>query len=276
MRATRSLFALSAIACAAMGSRNLLQEGEPGAAGGAAATTATTKPVKEIRDYTKDMPQGMAPAVFHFRKETIKDPETDQVITESYKHPSLKVPLPVPTKEELLAIFTAPSEGEGNRASEQKYLLDLVSSAFYDQAREQINEFREDKANVGKEVTADALDYNKISITALANMPASERGNKPTDEEMKDFISDYVAVMSAGTQYGAAKIKAQVGVLEKQLAQVKTAKPVLEAFNLLLNQWAELTTKEAVSENQKVYDFLMARIKKWLAKEPTNLLADII
>jgi hypothetical protein len=236
-------------------------------ADGAAAGGATKQ------EAAPPAPAGMKNEVFHFRKEKVTD-ESGQEIGEVFKHPSVTIPLPLVTKELVLEIFSAPSEGDGNRATEQKYILDTLYDQIYLQAREQINEAREaQKDNKEFRVTADVLDYNKLNITALANMPASERGNKISEEDIKAFIADYVAIMPAALQKEASKIKAQAGLLEKGLRTVKTDKKVLEVMGQVLQVWAGTTT--ALEEHQSVYEMLKGRIDKWSKAEPKNVLEQI-
>lgn len=233
--------------------------------------TSTTSTSKKPEIKQVEIPAGMRAEIFHFRKEKVKDDEGDE-IGEAYKHPSIMVPLPMVTKEELAAIFAAPSEGEGSRASEQKWVIELINDAFYSQAREQINAFREESPKA--ECSAQVLDYAKISITALANMPASERGNKISEEDMNDFIADYVAIMPAATGKDASKIKKQAKLLQQGLRSVKTDKKVLELFDNLLAVWANATGDNLV-EHQAVYDMLTGRIKKWSTATPKNIMADL-
>jgi hypothetical protein len=221
------------------------------------------------------IPEGMKAQVFHFRKEKIKDPETQKEI-EVYKHPSVTMPLPMTTVEQVKDIFNAPTTGDGNRGAEQKFILDLISDAIYLQAREQINEFRESDKYKPKEVliTPDVLDYSKLTVTALANMPASERGSKVSEEDMAAFLQDYVAIMPAAANRDATKIKAQADILEKGLRTVKTDKKVLGVMRDLLTLWAANT--QNLEEHQEVYDMLTNRINKWLAAEPKNVLESIM
>ena len=218
------------------------------------------------------IPPGMRGQVFHFRKEKVKDPEGNE-LAETFKHPSLTIPLPVPTKEDIVAIFSAPSEGEGNRASEQKFIIDLLVDAFYSQVREQINDLRGD-GGPDKKVTVNDIDYNKLTIAALANMPASERGSKVSDEDIKAFLADYVTVMTAVSGKETKKITAQANMLEKGLRPVKTDKKVLDVFDKLLAMW--MANSSNAAEHQEVYDMLQGRIKKWMNKTPTNILDDIL
>ncbi len=217
------------------------------------------------------IPEGMKGEVFHFRKEKVKDEEGKE-IGEVKKHPSVTIPLPIPTKDEVLAIMTAPSEGEGNRAAEQKFILDLVMDAYYGQAREQINAYRD--SNKDATVTADIIDYSKLTILALATMPAGERGNKISDEDLKAFLEDYAAIMPAALQKSADKIKAQASLLEKGLRTVKSDKKVLEVMNNVLTVWAANTAN--LEEHQAVYDMFAARLKKWLTAEPANIMDSIL
>ncbi len=216
------------------------------------------------------VPEGMKLNVFHFRKEKTKDEAGNEI--DVYKHPSAKIPLPVPTREQLAEIFNAPSTGEGNRASEQVYILGLVEDAYYDQARDQINEYRENNARTP--VTAAIIDYSKLTINALANMPASERGSKISDEDMAAFILDYTSIMPNALQKDAAKIKAQANLLEKGLRTVRTDKKVLDVMKQVLQVWAGNTAN--LEEHQQVYDMLTSRITKWVSAEPKNVLESIL
>jgi hypothetical protein len=217
------------------------------------------------------IPEGMRGQQFHFRREKIKAEGSEEVI-EVFKHPTVTIPLPVPTVEELKAIFNAPTQGEGARAVEQKYILDLIFDAYYDQVREQINAARDEAPKTS--VSADTVDYSKLTILALASMPASERGSKVSEEDMAAFLQDYSAIMPEASGKDPAKIKAQAGILEKGLRTVRTDKKVLEIMEKLLTIWAGAT--QNMEEHQEVYEMLTNRIKKWLATEPKNVLDSIM
>lgn len=240
----------------AAGGFGMYREGTPGV-DGATPTTPAEPPI----------PEGMRGQMFHFRKEKVKDEEGKEI--EVFKLPSAKIPLPIPTREQVREIFN-----DDTRTSEQKFVLDLIDDAFYAQARDQINEFRENNPGKDKLVTADVIDYSKLTINALANMPASERGNKVSDEDMAEFIKDYVAIMPQASGKDANKVKAQAGILEKGLRTVKTDKKVLGVMQNLLTVWA--ASSEALEEHQQVYDMLSNRIKKWLSAEPKNVLESIM
>lgn len=232
----------------------------------------TEQPAASNKPEEVKVPEGMKAVAFHFRREKIKDEATNTEI-EVYKHPTVTIPLPIPTREEVQAVFNAPTSGDGSRIAEQKFILDLIDDAIYRQAREQINEFRE--ANDPKtQVTANALNYDQLTITALANMPPSERGKKFDEEDMKGFLSDYAAIMPDVASKDANKIKAQCGILEKELRTVKTDKKVLEVMDRFLTMWAGAT--ENLEEYQEVYDYLKGRITRWMKKEPQNLMEAIV
>lgn len=238
--------------------------GADGTGGPAAAPSPTPAPVT--------IPEGMKGEVFHFRKEKVKDANGVEV-GEVKKHPSVTIPLPIVTKDEIVAIFAAPSEGEGNRAAEQKFIIDQVQDAFYIQAREQINEFRDSAAGKDATVSANVIDYSKLNILALATMPASERGNKISDDDLKAFLADYAAIMPSALQKDAAKINAQVQLLERGLRSVKTDKKVLSVMDQVLTVWAASTQNG--EEHTAVYDMFKNRIAKWLKAEPANVLESI-
>lgn len=228
---------------------------------GADGSGASATPEKEV-----PVPDGMRAEVFHFRREKVKD-DSGNEIGEVYKHPSVKIPLPLVTKEEVAGIMT-----DDTKSAEQKFILDLIGDAYYGQARDQINAWRED--NPKGTVSADIIDYSKLSITALANMPASERGSKVSDEDMAAFLADYVAIMPGASNKDANKIKAQANILEKGLRTVRTDKKVLGVMSDLLSLWAASTAN--LEEHQQVYEMLTNRIKKWVSAEPKNVIDSIL
>jgi hypothetical protein len=252
-----SKFSLLALATAGL----FMEQATDGSGVGVSTGSAGGKP-EDV-----PVPEGMRGQMFHFRKEKVKDAEGNEIADEVYKHPSVKIPLPIPTREEILAIFN-----DTARTSEQAFVLSLIEDAFYAQARDQINEFRE--SNPKATVTANVIDYSKLSINALANMPASERGNKLDEEDMKQFVADYVSVMPQASGKDANKIKAQANILEKGLRTVKTDKKVLAVMKDLLTLWAANT--QNLEEHQKVYDALNGRIDKWSKAEPKNVLESIM
>lgn len=254
------------IALSAVAFREQNPEGSSGTGTATPAATATPAPTPA----PVVIPEGMKGQMFHFRKEKIKVEGGEEI--EVYKHPSITIPLPLPTVEQLKDIFNAPSAGDNNRSSEQKYILDLIFDAYYSQVREQINATREEGSKTAFSV--DNVDYSKLSILALANMPASERGSKITDEDMAEFLKDYVSIMPTASGKDVSKIKAQAGILEKGLRTVRTDKTVLDIMGKLLTIWAGNTQNG--EEHQEVYEMLTGRIKKWMASEPKNVLDSIM
>lgn len=243
----------------------LFRDNTVGTDGAGAAAAPASPPVPVT------IPEGMRGEVFHFRREKVTDAAGNEV-GEVKRHPSVTIPLPIVTKDEVALIFAAPSEGDGNRAAEQKFILEQVQDAFYIQARQQINEFRD--TNKDGVVTADLIDYSKLSILALATMPAAERGNKISDDDLKAFLTDYAAIMPTALNKDAAKIKAQVNLLEKGLRTVKTDKKVLGVMDQVLAVWAQST--QNMEEHQAVYEMFTNRVQKWLKAEPANVMDSIL
>lgn len=232
----------------------------------AADTTVNTAPAATSAIV---IPDGMKGELMHFRKEKVLDAEGKE-IGEAFKHPSVTIPLPLPTREQVLAIFS-----DDTKLAEQKFILDAIYDEFYLQAREQINDAREqNKDNNEFRVTPNVIDYSKLTITALANMPASERGNKVSEEDMKAFLADYMAVMPSALNKEASKVKAQAGLLEKELRTVKTDKPVLKVMEQCITVWANATG--SMEEHQQVYERLVGRIKRYLQAEPKKLMDSIM
>lgn len=205
------------------------------------------------------VPPGHKEFTFYFRTEKVRN-EKGEVIGEGRKHPDVKAVLPVPTQEDIINFIA-------NGGKEAEFLMEVVNDAIAKAARSQINDWRENNAD--GTVTPDILDLSKLTFTAIANMPKSERGAPDIPEEVwNTFFEDYKTVIMA-TGKEASRVAKHVVLFKSHFRTCKYDKPALSVLKDGLNLWAAKT--ENMEDNQECYQFLMGRLEKYLMAEEKNL-----
>ena len=163
---------------------------------------------------------------FNFKSRRITD-ENGNEIGRTKKQPSLTVDLPVPTTDEVIAMLQA---GGAEAVLLMTQIGDIVYQAARGQFDEIIEQFGDDDS---KEVTADMLNYDQLSISYLANLPPSSRGVQAiSDEEWQAFFEDYLAVMVAATGKTEDRIKNHINLFKKP----QKAKANKEVLKVLVDQ----------------------------------------
>ena len=160
---------------------------------------------------------------FNFKSRRITD-ENGNEIGRTKKQPSLTVDLPVPSIEEVIAMLQA-------GGAESVLLMTQIGDTIYQAARGQFDEIIEQFGDDdSKEVTADMLNYDQLSISYLANLPPSSRGVQAiSDEEWQAFFEDYLAVMVAATGKTEDRIKNHINLF-KRPQKAKANKEVLKVL----------------------------------------------
>ena len=160
---------------------------------------------------------------FNFKSRRITD-EAGNEIGRTKKQPSLTVDLPVPSTDEVIAMLQA-------GGAEAVLLMTQIGDTIYQAARGQFDEVIEQFGDDdSKEVTADMLNYDQLSITYLANLPPSSRGVQAiSDEEWQAFFEDYLAVMVAATGKTEDRIKNHINLF-KRPQKAKANKEVLKVL----------------------------------------------
>lgn len=160
---------------------------------------------------------------FNFKSRRITD-ESGNEIGRTKKQPSLTVDLPVPSTDEVIAMLQA-------GGAEAVLLLTQIGDTIYQAARGQFDEIIEQFGDDdSKEVTADMLNYDQLSISYLANLPPSSRGVQAiSDEEWQAFFEDYLAVMVAATGKTEDRIKNHINLF-KRPQKAKANKEVLKVL----------------------------------------------
>ena len=160
---------------------------------------------------------------FNFKSRRITD-ENGNEIGRTKKQPSLTVDLPVPSTEEVITMLQA-------GGAEAVLLMTQIGDTIYQAARGQFDEIIEQFGDDdSKEVTADMLNYDQLSISYLANLPPSSRGVQAiSDEEWQAFFEDYLAVMVAATGKTEDRIKNHINLF-KRPQKAKANKEVLKVL----------------------------------------------
>ena len=163
---------------------------------------------------------------FNFKSRRITD-EAGNEIGRTKKQPSLTVDLPVPSTDEVIAMLQS-------GGAEAVLLMTQIGDTIYQAARGQFDEVIEQFGDDdSKEVTADMLNYDQLSISYLANLPPSSRGVQAvSDEEWQAFFEDYLAVMVAATGKTEDRIKNHINLFKKP----QKAKANKEVLKVLVDQ----------------------------------------
>ena len=160
---------------------------------------------------------------FNFKSRRITD-ESGNEIGRTKKQPSLTVDLPIPSTDEVITMLQA-------GGAEAVLLMTQIGDTIYQAARGQFDEIIEQFGDDdSKEVTADMLNYDQLSISYLANLPPSSRGVQAiSDEEWQAFFEDYLAVMVAATGKTEDRIKNHINLF-KRPQKAKANKEVLKVL----------------------------------------------
>ena len=205
---------------------------------------------------------------FNFKSRTIRD-EAGNAIGKSKKQPSLEVALPLPTADEVASFLVNPE------SKEAQLILDAVARLYIDGAREQFDEviesFGEDDS---KTVSADALDYSKLTLEYIASIPPTQRGAAAlSEEDFENFFTDYLAVMVAATGKDATKITNHINLFKKPTK----AKANKEVLTVLVDQ---LDIYMAASANIEETGVVASRIRdkyqRWIDAPEVTMSLDLL
>jgi hypothetical protein len=158
---------------------------------------------------------------FNFKSRAIRD-EAGNLLGKTKKQPSLEVGIPLPSAEEVSEALQDPA------SKEYTLIMDAIARLFVDGAREQfddvIESFGDDDT---KTIAADVLDYSKLTLEYIANLPATQRGATAlSEEDWEALFQDYLVVMVAATGKTADKINNHINLFKKP-TKAKANKEVL-------------------------------------------------
>lgn len=191
---------------------------------------------------------------FNFKKRTIKD-EAGVTIGEIAKKPSIEVNLPVLSIEGIIETLQAGGK-------EAEVITDAVNFVFYQAARQQLDDVIENMTNPADEVKASDLNFDKLQLSYLANLPPATRGGASiSEEEWNYFFSDYLAVMVAATGKEERRIANQVEHF-KRPNRCKANQAVLE---VLVDQLSIYISKSAnIEDTAAAADRLLGKFQGWI------------
>lgn len=191
---------------------------------------------------------------FNFKKRTIKD-ETGQTIGEIAKKPSIEVELPVLSAAGVTAALAAGGK-------EAEVILDAVNFMFYQAARQQFDDVIENLANPDDEVKASDLNFDKLQLSYLANLPPATRGGASiSEDEWNYFYQDYLSVMVAATGKEEKRIANQIEHFKKP-NRCKANQAVLE---VLVDQLSIYVSKSAnIEDTAQAAERLLGKFQGWI------------
>jgi hypothetical protein len=191
---------------------------------------------------------------FNFKKRTIKD-ENGQTIGEIAKKPSIEVALPVLSTAGVIEALQAGGK-------EAEVILDAVNFVFYQAARQQFDDVIENMTNPDDEVKASDLNFDKLQLSYLANLPPATRGGAAiSEDEWNFFFSDYLSVMVAATGKEERRIANQIEHFKKP-NRCKANQAVLE---VLVDQLSIYITKSAnIEDTAQAAERLMGKFQGWI------------
>lgn len=204
---------------------------------------------------------------FNFKSRRITD-EAGNEIGRTKKQPSLTVDLPVPSTDEVISMLQA-------GGAEAVLLMTQIGDTIYQAARGQFDEIIEQFGDDdSKEVTADMLNYDQLSISYLANLPPSSRGVQAiSDEEWQAFFEDYLAVMVAATGKTEDRIKNHINLFKRP----QKAKANKEVLKVLVDQLdIYLASSGNLEDTGTCAVRIRDRFNKWIAEPEKAAALDLL
>lgn len=207
------------------------------------------------------MPQLIA-TKFNFKSRTIKD-ENGKEMGKTKKQPSLEVNLPQPTQEEVVAILQSQDEAH---AKVKSVIIEAIQSIVRDQAKGQLDDYIDTlEPNDERTVTADVLDFDKLDLVYIANLPPAQRGSRAIPEEdWEAFYQDYLQTMVTVTGKPEVKIKNHLEHFKKP-TRIKNAKDILAVLVDQLDVY--LASSQAIEETGECASRIREKFNKWATED---------
>jgi len=206
---------------------------------------------------------------FNFKARKITDSEGKE-IGKTKKQPSLIINLPQPTAMEaaefLMLEDTTDEKGVVTVNKVKSLILDAIQEIVRNQAKNQLDDlidsFGSDETLT---VSAESIDYDKLSLDYIANLPPAQRGARAIpDEDWESFFANYLQVLVVATGKPEEKIKNHLDLLKKP-TRVKNNK---DALNVLVEQIdVYLTASQAVEDTGECASRLRGKFVKWVEED---------
>lgn len=220
------------------------------------------------------------PTKFNFKARKITDAEGKE-IGKTKKQPPLIVSLPQPTVEEIILSLgiedktvkeTKKVDGKDVEVETvvvdkvKAMILEAVQAIVRDQAKSQLDDVIDALPADSTEVlTAQSIDYDKLSLRYIADLPPAQRGAKAIPEEdWLAFFQDYLQVMVQATGKPEAKIKNHLDLFQKPTR----AKQNKEALAVLVDQLdVYATSTQNLEDTGECVDRLRNKFQKWIEED---------
>lgn len=189
---------------------------------------------------------------FRTVKTEVKDQETGEVTKQETKRESIKLHVPVPSWEAVIAVIEA---GLAENASEvAKNNLQLVADSLFNT----VYEVAVSLAKENTSLTSANFPMNELDWEAIANAPEAERKSRGiSKEEWADFAEDYLASMPQITGKDAERIKRAVAMFINKFGPIKSDKKSVTVLRDQLVVYAEQAPQ--ASNYFKVVEFLLKK-----------------
>lgn len=185
---------------------------------------------------------------------------TKDELGQEKKRTPLLLSYPVPTFDGLVTAL----EDEKNQA----YVLSMLGDAIHAAVRSQIDD------EEAWEKAGSALDFSKLTLGYLANVPAAERrGGGIAKEVWADFAKNYIDTMVAATGKEVEKVEKAAAIFIAKLAPVKTNKKVISFLDEQLDMY--VNSSKEVEDFEDVIVFLKNKIATLLAADDSVLLENL-
>lgn len=189
---------------------------------------------------------------FRTVKTEVKDQETGEVTKQETKRESIKLHVPVPSWEAVIAMIEA---GLAEGASEvAKNNLQLVADSLFNT----VYEVAVSLAKENTSLTSANFPMNELDWEAIANAPEAERKSRGiSKEEWADFAEDYLASMPQITGKDEERIKRAVAMFINKFGPIKSDKKSVAVLRDQLVVYAEQAPQ--ASNYFKVVEFLLKK-----------------
>lgn len=189
---------------------------------------------------------------FRTVKTEVKDQETGEVTKQETKRESIKLHVPVPSWEAVIAMIEA---GLAEGASEvAKNNLQLISDSLFNT----VYEVAVSLAKENTSLTSANFPMNELDWEAIANAPEAERKSRGiSKEEWADFAEDYLASMPQITGKDEERIKRAVAMFINKFGPIKSDKKSVAVLRDQLVVYAEQAPQ--ASNYFKVVEFLLKK-----------------
>lgn len=205
---------------------------------------------------------------FNFKTRKITS-ESGEEIGRTKKQPSVAVELPVPSPEETIGYLSNPDSKEAALVSE------AVNAIIYQAAREQFDEiidaFGDDDTKV---VAASMLDFSRLDLSFIANLPPSARASSAlTEEDFNAFFADYLPVMVQATGKEEHRIKLHIDLFKKP-NKAKANKGVMHVLVEQLDIY--LASSANLEEHATVATRIRDKFQRWIDEPEKALNLDLL